>query len=141
MAVGANEARQARMQPEVDYYAILQVHPTAHAEVIKRAYRTILGVLGAHPDHGGSHDYAVQVNAAYAILADPDLRRAYDAARRRLALRQRLREVAGCAYAARRGDCRTVHCRWCGTRNRLPRDTDLRYALCCRCHGLLTSGW
>ena len=35
--------------PSVDYYAILQVHPQAHQEVVKRAYHTLLGVLQAHP--------------------------------------------------------------------------------------------
>ncbi len=68
--------------PEVDYYAILQVHPNAHLEVIKRAYRTIIGLLQSHPDLGGSHEQAVQVNEAYAVLSDASTRKAYDDARR-----------------------------------------------------------
>jgi curved DNA-binding protein CbpA len=129
-----NGAPRTRIHPEIDYYAILQVHPLAHAEVIKRAYHAILGVLGAHPDHGGSHEYAVLVNEAYAVLSNPELRHVYDVARRRLT-------VQSTPVHRAHGETRTVTCRWCGTRNRFPRETDLRYALCCRCHGFLSSGW
>jgi curved DNA-binding protein CbpA len=120
----------------VDYYALLQVHPHAHAEVIKRAYRTILGVLGAHPDLGGPHDVAVQLNEAYAVLSNPAARRAYDAARLRLALRATLS-----MHLAHSGRPRIARCRWCGAKNRLPAGTDLSHAVCGKCRQLLANGW
>ena len=64
--------------PDIDYYEILQVHSTAHQEVIKRAYRTVIGLLQAHPDLGGSHEDAVRVNEAYKVLSNPEMRKAYD---------------------------------------------------------------
>ena len=67
--------------PDVDYYEILQVHPRAHQEVIKRAYRTIMAMLQGHPDLGGNHDAAVRINQAYAVLSNAESRKAYDAAR------------------------------------------------------------
>ncbi len=70
-----------RFRPEVDYYEILQVHPRASQEMVKKAYRTLMGKMGGHPDLGGSEERAKLMNEAYTILADPDLRRAYDQAR------------------------------------------------------------
>ncbi len=70
-----------RFRPEVDYYEILQVHPHASPEMIKKAYRTLMGEMGAHPDLGGDEDHAKLINEAYTVLADPDLRLAYDRAR------------------------------------------------------------
>jgi len=71
-----------RFRPEIDYYEILQVHPRASQEMIKKAYRTLMGEMGAHPDLGGDEDQAKRINEAYTVLGDPDLRRAYDTARR-----------------------------------------------------------
>ncbi len=70
-----------RFQPEVDYYEILQVHPRASQEMVKKAYRTLMGEMGGHPDLGGDEERAKLMNEAYTILADPDLRAAYDRAR------------------------------------------------------------
>ncbi len=70
-----------RFRPEVDYYEILQVHPRASQEMVKKAYRTLMGEMGGHPDLGGDEERAKLMNEAYTILADPDLRRAYDRAR------------------------------------------------------------
>ncbi len=70
-----------RFRPEVDYYEFLQVHPRASQEMIKKVYRTLMGEMGAHPDLGGDEDRAKLLNEAYAVLSDPDLRRAYDQAR------------------------------------------------------------
>lgn len=76
--------------PDVDYYVILQVHPEAHREVIKRAYRTIIGMLQAHPDLGGDPEDAIRMNEAYRVLSHPETRKAYDEARReRLAANRR----------------------------------------------------
>jgi len=73
-----------RFRPDVDYYEVLEVHPRASAEMIKKAYRTLMGEMGGHPDLGGDEERAKLMNEAYAVLADPDLRRAYDQARARL---------------------------------------------------------
>lgn len=76
-----------RFRPEVDYYEILQVHPRASAEMVKKAYRTLMGEMGGHPDLGGDEERAKAINEAYSVLGDPDLRRAYDQARARTAPR------------------------------------------------------
>lgn len=70
-----------RFRPEVDYYEVLQVHPRASEVMIKKAYRTLMGEMGAHPDLGGDEERAKLINEAYRVLSDPDLRRAYDRAR------------------------------------------------------------
>lgn len=77
-----------RFRPDVDYYEILQVHPRASPEMVKKAYRTLMGELGGHPDLGGDEERAKLINEAYAVLGDPDLRRAYDEARARAAPRE-----------------------------------------------------
>jgi DnaJ-like protein len=74
-----------RFRPEVDYYEILQVHPRASAEMVRKAYRTLMGEMGGHPDLGGDEERAKLINEAYAVLADADVRRAYDQARARTA--------------------------------------------------------
>jgi len=70
-----------RFRPEVDYYEVLQVHPRASQEMVKKAYRTLMGEMGAHPDLGGDPERAKVINEAYSVLGDPDLRGAYDRAR------------------------------------------------------------
>jgi hypothetical protein len=70
-----------RFRPEIDYYEVLQVHPRASQEMIKKAYRTLMGEMGGHPDLGGDVEQAKQINEAYTVLGDPDIRRAYDQAR------------------------------------------------------------
>ncbi len=70
-----------KFRAEMDYYEILQVHPRASQEMIKKVYRTLMGELGAHPDLGGDEERAKLINEAYAVLSDPEVRRAYDAAR------------------------------------------------------------
>lgn len=61
-----------------DYYKILQVDREAHPEVIRVVYRTLLKVLGMHPDLGGSESGAKNIIEAYRTLSDPERRRAYD---------------------------------------------------------------
>ena len=70
-----------KFRPEIDYYEILQVHPRASQEMVKKAYRTLMGEMGAHPDLGGDEEQAKRINEAYTVLGDPALRRAYDRAR------------------------------------------------------------
>src|SRR3989454_7428336 len=79
-------ARQTRKSgnfpSDVNYYEVLQVHPTADVAVIKSAYRTIMRELQAHPDLGGDEEKAKIVNEAHRVLSAPDLRAEYDAVRR-----------------------------------------------------------
>lgn len=136
--------RRRRVNPNLDYYAILQVHPAAHLEIIKRAYRVILSVLGAHPDVGGSLELTIQVNEAYDVLSDPAARREYDAARRRHELRLQLQQhpYRGLGSSGHHhNEGRTVHCSHCGARNRLPATIDPRHAVCGRCRTFLGGGW
>ena len=62
-----------------DHYAVLQVHPLAHPDVIQAAYRRL--TLLYHPDRNPSPDATqrmVQLNQAYEVLSDPEKRAAYD---------------------------------------------------------------
>jgi hypothetical protein len=73
--------------PTIDYYAILQVHPSADQEVIDAAYRQLMKKY--HPDRAGDdyrsaaelHERAKVLNEAYSVLRDRARRSAYDAAR------------------------------------------------------------
>jgi len=68
----------------VDYYAVLQVWPTASEEAIKKAYFSLAKMY--HPDlAAGGEDRAKEdgvdfklINEAYAVLSDPVRRRQYD---------------------------------------------------------------
>jgi curved DNA-binding protein CbpA len=61
-----------------DLYEVLQVHRRAEADVIRAAYRTLARKY--HPDLGGDQRRMTAINEAWAILGDPRLRAAYDAA-------------------------------------------------------------
>jgi hypothetical protein len=70
-----------------DYYAVLQVHPNADAEVIEAAYRQLM--KKHHPDVAGddpvraaaNHARSKTINEAFRVLRDPEQRRRYDAQR------------------------------------------------------------
>lgn len=62
----------------LDPYKVLQLDPSAHPEIVRAAYRTLLRVLGKHPDLGGNDSEARTIIEAYEILSDPERRRAYD---------------------------------------------------------------
>jgi curved DNA-binding protein CbpA len=64
-------------------YRILYVQPEAPHEVIKASYRALMSTLRAHPDLGGDHERAARLNGAWAVLGDPEQRRAYDRSLRR----------------------------------------------------------
>lgn len=70
-------------------YRTLQVDPGAEEVVIRAAFRALMKQY--HPDHGGEPGFAQQLNTAYATLADPVAREAYDRQQR---LRRRAAETA-----------------------------------------------
>ena len=57
-------------------YRTLQVDPQAEDTVIRAAYRALMKQY--HPDHGGDTTVARALNHAYATLADPVARAAYN---------------------------------------------------------------
>lgn len=62
-----------------DHYEVLQVHPSAHADVIHAAYRRL--ALLYHPDRNPSAEAArimARINVAYEVLSDPQRRAEYD---------------------------------------------------------------
>lgn len=69
----------------MSHYDVLQVSPNATIEVIQGAYRALARTY--HPDVSGTADagHMRQINAAYAVLADPVCRAQYDARRERSA--------------------------------------------------------
>jgi curved DNA-binding protein CbpA len=65
-----------------DAYEVLHVHPRADPQVIKAAYRVLAAMF--HPDHDPSPTAAqrmAELNAAYALVRDPEARRVYDRSR------------------------------------------------------------
>lgn len=68
-------------QERRNYYRILHVQPEAPHEIIVASYRSLMMKLRHHPDLGGDHETAARINEAYAVLSDPERRRAYDQAR------------------------------------------------------------
>ncbi len=62
-----------------DHYEVLQVHPSAHPDVIQAAYRRL--ALLYHPDRNPSAEAArmmAQINVAFEVLSDPQRRADYD---------------------------------------------------------------
>ena len=67
----------------VDHYSVLGVRPDSDAVVIRAAFRALM--LKFHPDTNGSPsatEQAARINAAFAILGDPEKRQRYDTERR-----------------------------------------------------------
>ncbi len=73
------------MTASKDYYRILGIEPAATEREIKEAYRRL--AFAYHPDRAadqpGSEDMMKAVNEAYAVLSNPEKRRAYDGMRDR----------------------------------------------------------
>lgn len=59
-----------------DHYQVLGIPKTATPDEIKRAYRTMASKH--HPDKGGTNERFQEIQAAYAVLGDPQKRAAYD---------------------------------------------------------------
>lgn len=74
----------SRTQPPrvASLYDVLEVSPQASLEVIKAAYRVLIGKY--HPDRQADHlrrwaeEISCQLNAAYAIVGNPQRRIEYD---------------------------------------------------------------
>ena len=62
-----------------NYYIILRVQPNASVDTIKASFRKLMVTMKMHPDLGGDHDVAAQINEAYAVLKDQSRRVKYDA--------------------------------------------------------------
>lgn len=78
-------ANRRKYDPNINYYEILDVSYSASGAEIARAYRNLMRY--AHPDrHAGkqerarAEERAKMLNAAYAVLGKPDVRREYDQA-------------------------------------------------------------
>jgi hypothetical protein len=121
-------------QERRNLYRILHVQPEAPQQVIKASYRALMVSLHAHPDHGGNHEEAAALNAAYAILGDPERRAAYDRS-----LQRQPRQTAALAAPARTFDPQDWllqrRCPMCATAFVLP---TLQDACCGRCASPLT---
>ncbi|MCK4873005.1 MAG: DnaJ domain-containing protein [Phycisphaerales bacterium] len=79
--VGGREPRRPVPQ-QPDYYDMLSVSPTATAEQIQVAFRTLAHKY--HPDQSGDAttvDRFIRITKAYNILKDPQRRRDYDRSR------------------------------------------------------------
>lgn len=78
-------ANHRKFDPNIDYYEILDVPYSASRNEITQAYRNLM--RHAHPDRHAGHqerakaeERAKMLNAAYAVLSKPDVRREYDQA-------------------------------------------------------------
>jgi hypothetical protein len=70
---------EVRRKPDIDYYKVLQVDPSAEPEVIEASYRALSKKY--HPDRNsapGASGRMSQINTAYDVLRDPSKRQDYD---------------------------------------------------------------
>lgn len=120
---------QVGAQP--DYYEILQVHPRAGPEIIKRAYRTLSREY--HPDANSPEKRAwaegmmSRLNEAYRVLSDPDARREYDA------LRQGQASAGIGATQADAVQSAVRHCHWHPQRARVSICSICGKSICAQC--------
>src|SRR4029078_13688765 len=69
--------------PSLDPYETLQVVPTAEQEVLHAAFRAL--AMKYHPDRDSSAPPGrrlIELNQAYAMVREPDLRAQYDRSRK-----------------------------------------------------------
>ena len=78
----ANTSRWTEVQSQPDLYELLEVSPAASPEVIRAAYRALMEKYhpDKHPEHrrAWAEEISRQLNQAYAVLSNPQKRRAYD---------------------------------------------------------------
>jgi len=108
----------------IDYYRVLDVRPDAPAEIIRSSYRTLMQSLRLHPDLGGDHERAAQINTAYAVLSDPERRCRYD--------RERAGLDTGAAHPSPSELIPQESCPFCHATNVRGRHSDPE-GLCSRC--------
>ncbi|KAM4678330.1 dnaJ homolog subfamily C member 18-like [Discoglossus pictus] len=73
------------IQDGEDYYAVLGVRKDANEEMLRKAYRKL--ALRYHPDKNsspGATEAFKEIGKAFAVLSDPDKRKVYDDAQRRV---------------------------------------------------------
>ena len=91
------------MRPSDNLYALLQVRPDVSADDLRRAYRRLAREL--HPDHNGGDarktERFKELQAAYAVLSDPEERQGYDRARAEWAQSLRAVLCPACGQANR----------------------------------------
>jgi serine/threonine protein kinase len=68
--------RVARKSGKTDYYELLEVSPRARKEVIKAAFKTLMGTY--HPDHHMTDRVAKSLNEAHGVLTNDKSRAKYD---------------------------------------------------------------
>jgi hypothetical protein len=68
------------MSDQRNFYQILHIQQDAPMEIVHTSYRALMHVLRMHPDLGGDHEKAAQINKAFATLSNPEARSAYDKA-------------------------------------------------------------
>lgn len=137
-----------------NYYIILRVQQNASIDAIKASYRTLMVTMKMHPDLGGDHDVAAQINEAYEVLKDASKRAKYDRMYllqrlqiAQMAAREREQRTAGIAAARataasakkqnsapRAGDGNGGHCPFCASE--LPK-LILQDTRCARCRSPL----
>lgn len=69
--------KRLKLSQSKDYYKVLGVKRTDPLSVIKKAYRKM--ARENHPDKGGSQEKMAQINEAWGVLGDEELRKRYDA--------------------------------------------------------------
>lgn len=86
-----------RFDPTVNYYAVLDLPADASRADVIRAYRQLM--RRAHPDNFSdpearqrAEERAKDLNAAYAVLSRPDVRREYDMVHRRRVMSETIAE-------------------------------------------------
>lgn len=68
--------KRLKLSQSKDYYKVLGVKRTDSLATIKKAYRKM--ARENHPDKGGSQEKMAQINEAWGVLGDEELRKKYD---------------------------------------------------------------
>jgi DnaJ family protein C protein 3 len=69
--------RKLKLSKSKDYYKVLGVARDADEKTLKKAYRKL--AREHHPDKGGSPEKMAQINEAFDVLKNPELRQRFDA--------------------------------------------------------------